>query len=323
MTRLSEFELIETLFAPLASAPGALGLKDDAAIIAPRAGHDLVVTTDMIVEGIDFFGDDPPDLIAKKALRVNLSDLAAKGAEPHAYLLNLALPTQIEMPWLAEFARGLGEDQKAYSIGLLGGDMSATPGPLSISVTAFGFVPEGQMIRRKGAQIGDAVFITGTIGDSGGGLALLKNEAGGNLSAAQRDYLIGAYRLPTPPVSFGPSLRGLASAALDVSDGLLADFGHIADTSGVCVVVDAPHIPRSEASFAFWGADAVRAATAGDDYQIAFTAPSSREGEILSAARNAGAQVAKIGRVEQGAGVVLLNEKGREIAVPRAGFRHF
>lgn len=322
MTRPSEFDLIAKLFAPLATSPGAFGLKDDAAVIAPRAGFDLVVTTDTIVDGVDFFGDDPAGSIAKKALRVNLSDLAAKGADPHAYLLTLSLPNAIEERWLEDFAHGLGEDQKHYAIDLLGGDISSTPGPLSISITAFGYVPEGRMIRRNGARIGDAVYVTGTIGDSGGGLALLKSEA----KSDEADELIAHYRVPEPPVTFGPKLRGLASAALDVSDGLLADLGHVADASGLRIVVEAQNIPRSAALRSLWGdgADAiVRAATAGDDYQIAFTAPDSREYEIVEAARVSVTQVTRIGRVVSGAGVGLLDMEGGEIAVARAGFRHF
>jgi thiamine-monophosphate kinase len=305
----SEFDLIARFFAPLAVAPGAFGLKDDAAIIAPRAGYDLVVTTDAVVAGVDFLDDDPPATIAKKALRVNLSDLAAKGAEPFAYLLTLALP-KVDAVWLAEFARGLGEDQERFGLNLLGGDMSATPGPLSIAVTAFGHVPLATMIRRLGAVPGDGVFVTGTIGDSGGGLA------------SREGVLFERYRVPEPPVAFGPSLRVLASAAIDVSDGLLADLGHVADVSGVRIAVEAERIPRSDALRALWGdgIDAiVRAATAGDDYQIAFTAPLAKEAEIASVS----VQVTRIGTVEQGSGVVLLDAQGREIAVPRKGFVHF
>lgn len=319
MPRLSEFELIAKLFAPLATSPGAFGLKDDAAVIAPRAGHDLVVTTDTIVAGVDFFADDPPDTVAKKALRVNLSDLAAKGAEPRAYLLSLMLPRDTDISWIEAFAHGLGEDQKKYSADLIGGDISSTPGPLSIAITAFGHVPEGRIIRRNGAASGDLVFVTGTIGDSAGGLSVLKGEG-------SSDSLVERYRIPEPPVLFGPKLPELASAALDVSDGLLADLAHIGETSGVRIVVEAARIPRSPALHALWGDSLeaiVRAATSGDDYQIAFTAPPSREAEIRMAARDAKVAAAKIGRVEQGAGVVLLDERGGEIAVARRGFRHF
>jgi thiamine-monophosphate kinase len=302
----SEFDLIARLFAPLATAPGAFGLKDDAAIIAARPGHDLVVTTDAVIAGVDFFEDDPPVTIAKKALRVNLSDLAAKGAEPFGYLLTLSLP-KVDAAWLGEFARGLAEDQATFGLSLLGGDMSATPGPLSIAITAFGHVPQGAMIRRAGAKPGDAVFVTGTIGDSGGGLE------------AREGVLFERYRVPEPPVAFGPSLRGVASAAIDVSDGLLADLGHIADVSGVRIAVEALRIPRSGALRALWGdtLDAiVRAATAGDDYQIAFTAARAEVAEIANV-------VTRIGTVEQGSGIVLLDAQGSEIVVALKGFAHF
>lgn len=312
---MTEFDLIAELFAPLAGE-GAFGLKDDVATIAARRGAELVATTDALVAGVDFFQGDPAHLIARKALRVNLSDLAAKGAEPHGYLLTLMLPEGIGGAFLAEFARGLREDQDAYRIALLGGDMSRTPGPLAISITAFGYVPAGRLVRRSGAKAGDDVFVTGSIGDSAGGLALLNGQAAA-ASAATGDWLIARYRLPQPRVSFAPVLRG-ASAAIDVSDGLLADLGHVAEASGVRVVVQADLIPRSPQLVDLWGngeAAIVRAATAGDDYEIAFTAcgPAS---EPLT-------QVTCIGRVEKGEGVVLLDAKGREIAVPRKGFTHF
>lgn len=309
---LSEFDLIATLFAPLATSPGAFGLKDDVAMIAPREGHDLIVTTDTIVEGVDFFGDDPPDTIARKALRVNLSDLAAKGAEPVGYLLSLMLPENIDQRFLECFAAGLADDQETFAIALLGGDMSATPGPLSISVTAFGHVPAGQLVRRSGARVGDLVFVTGTIGDSGAGLSLLRSKAS-NVSSR----LIERYRVPEPRVAFASAVRG-ASASIDVSDGLLADLAHIAETSGVRIVIDAERIPRSPEMKALWGETAtsiVRVATAGDDYEIAFTAPAPIS--------DVHTPVTAIGRVEQGNGVALLDVEGREIAVPRKGFSHF
>ena len=185
--RMNEFELIARFFAPLAGE-GAFGLKDDVALLPQRPGHDLIVTTDTISEGTDFFAFDPPHAIAQKALRVNLSDLAAKGAEPVGYLLNLSLPHTAREDWLTAFAAGLAADQKQFDLSLLGGDTGATDGPLSITVTVFGFVPTGKMVRRNGARVGDAVYVTGTIGDSGGGLAIFKREQH-TLSDAARDHL--------------------------------------------------------------------------------------------------------------------------------------
>jgi thiamine-monophosphate kinase len=254
--------------------------------------------------------------VARKALRVNLSDLAAKGAEPFGYLLTLLIPGETSPSWLAEFAGGLRQDQERFAISLLGGDMSSTPGPLSVSVTALGHVPAGRLVRRNGARAGDGVFVTGTIGDSGGGLDLLRHPSPG-VAADVRAALTARYRLPEPRVGFAQSVRG-ASASIDVSDGLLADLGHIARASGVRIVVEAARVPRSDALKALWGEsqDAwVRAATAGDDYEIAFTASSPIAGGDIP--------VARIGRVEQGSGVVLLGPQGREIEVPRAGYRHF
>lgn len=324
MSALSEFDLIEKLFAPLATAPGAFGLKDDVATIAPNPGHDLVVTTDAIVEGVDFFASDPAASVARKALRVNLSDLAAKGAEPVGYLLTLSLPRDFSVEMVADFAHGLRDDQEHYEIGLFGGDLSSTPGPLTISITAFGYVPTGKLVRRGGACVGDLIFVTGTIGDSGGGLALLSREGDRGLSVEHRNHLIDRYRLPAPPVMFGTSLKAFATAAIDVSDGLIADLGHLAEASGARVTLTASRIPRSDALRALWCDDIVRAATAGDDYQIAFTAPESLQGDILNEARIAGGvQVTCIGRVDEGTGVALLDAKGREIAVPRPGYRHF
>jgi thiamine-monophosphate kinase len=307
---LSEFGLIAKYFVPLATHPGALALTDDAAVLEETAGRELIVTADALTAGVHFLPDDPPNLIASKALRVNLSDLAAKGAEPVGYLLALALPQSIDDAWLAEFARGLAEDQKAFGVSLLGGDTTATPGPLTIAITALGRAPRGAMIRRSGAKPGDHVFVSGTIGDAGAGLAILQGKTGGDTDAA---FLIGRYRQPTPRVSLGPKLRGIASASLDVSDGLIADLGHIAETSGVRIVVEAEAIPRSAALVRF-DPDIVRAATAGDDYEIAFTASSPVPADL---------PVTCIGRVEPGQGVVLLDREGREIPVIRPGFTHF
>jgi thiamine-monophosphate kinase len=269
----------------------------------------LVVTTDTISEGVDFFPFDPPDAIAQKALRVNLSDLAAKGAEPAHYLLNLTLPHTVTPDWLAAFADGLARDQRAFNISLLGGDTGA--GQLSIAVTAFGFVPNGEMVKRSGAKVGDAVYVTGSVGDSGGGLAIFKHEKH-SLSDTDRDYLTARYRVPQPPVTFASSLRAIAHASVDVSDGLIADLGHVASASGVRIVVEGEMVPLSAPLRALWRDDTLlRAVTAGDDYQIAFTAPPGLEGPFT-----------RIGRVNDGEGVRLTLD-GKEITVPKPGYRHF
>jgi thiamine-monophosphate kinase len=308
---MDEFEIIARHFAPLATAPGAFGLKDDAAAISARPGFDLVVTTDQIAAGTDFFAGDPAGTVAQKALRVNLSDLAAKGAKPEYYLLNLSLPRPAHQEWLAEFARGLLEDQRQFGISLLGGDTSATEGPLSISVTAIGFVPEGRMVKRSGAKLGDAVYVTGTIGDAGGGLALLKGE-GKELNEAHRAYLLDRYRVPQPPVTFGNGLCDIAHAGVDVSDGLMVDLGHLALASGVGIVVEGERVPFSPALEALWGAGALaRAVAAGDDYQTAFTAPPGLSGPFT-----------RIGQVRTGDGV-SLRVNDQEVVVPQPGYRHF
>lgn len=324
--RLGEFQLIARYFAPLAKAEGAFSLSDDAATIRLPEGRELVVTVDALVEGVHFFKDDPADEIAKKALRVNLSDLAAKGAEPEGYLLALSLPGWVGNRWLESFARGLGEDQSRFGIGLLGGDTTSTPGPLTLSITALGSIENGRMLRRSGARPGDLVFVSGTIGDAGAGLALLKG-GGATLARNHRETLIGRYRLPEPRLSLGRLLVGSATASLDVSDGLIADLGHIAETSQVRIVIEAARVPLSAAFRQFSGpaqGDAVvRAAASGDDYELAFTAPPSAEARVREAAAGTGVAVAEIGRVEKGEGVVLVDSAGRSIAVERGGFTHF
>jgi thiamine-monophosphate kinase len=321
--RPSEFELIAQIFAPLATAPGALGLTDDAALLQACTGYDHIVTTDALVEGVHFRTDDAPGLVAKKALRVNLSDLAAKGAAPAGYLLALSLPPRIDLEWIEAFAHGLGEDQSAFGISLLGGDTTSTPGPLTLAITALGTIPTGTMIRRAGAKPGDGVYVSGTIGDAGGGLAILNGEDP-QISGSGRKHLIERCWLPTPRLSLGQALRGVASAALDVSDGLIADLSHIADVSVVRVEIEGERIPRSPALHALWG-DSVeailRAATSGDDYEIAFTA--GAEAEVAQAARDTGVAITRIGRVVEGSGVSLRNLDGHDISVRFGGYRHF
>lgn len=317
---VSEFALITRYFAPLAEDPAALGLTDDACLLPQEAGFEAVITADALVEGVHFLPSDPPDLIASKALRVNLSDLAAKGAVPRGYLLALSLPRDLDDAWLASFARGLAADQEQFGVSLLGGDTTATPGPLTIAITALGQVPAGSMIRRSGARPGDAVFVSGTIGDAGAGLHLLQ----GSLAAGEgAEFLTGRYHQPTPRLSLGQALRGIATASLDVSDGLLADLAHIAQVSKVRLVVEADRIPLSPALRRHWpGLEGIiRAATSGDDYEIAFTAASASA--VAAAASKCYVSATNIGHVEKGEGVTLVDGAGNIIPVARKGYLHF
>ena len=231
-----EDRLIARHFKPIAWHPGALGLTDDAAMLTPPPGHTLVVTADANVGGVHFFPDDPPDAIARKALRVNLSDLAAKGAKAAGFVLTLALPKGVGDDWLKAFARGLGADAKTYDCPLLGGDTVYTPGPVAISITAFGTLPKATMVKRSGARVGDHVIVTGTIGDAALGLKLRKERGATKrwkLDTTMRRHLLARYLVPNPRNALAEALRRNASAAMDVSDGLVGDLGKLCRASGV------------------------------------------------------------------------------------------
>ena len=266
--RLTEDELIEKLFAPLAG-PAGLGLEDDVALLP--AGGESVATVDALVAGVHFFSDDPPGAIAKKALRVNLSDLAAKGAEPLGFLLALALPEDWTNDWLMAFAQGLGEDAGAFACPLLGGDTVKTPGPLTISITALGRV-RGRFVPRAGAKVGDGVFVSGTIGDAALGLRLRKEPAlAARLSPSARDFLLDRYLLPRTRLDLAGELRAGASAAMDVSDGLLGDLAKLARVSKVSSRIALADIPFSEAAREALALDPALLETllsGGDDYEI-------------------------------------------------------
>ena len=313
-----EFELIERLFAKLAG-PGGLSLKDDAAILKPRSGCDLVLTKDAIAEGRHYLPDDPPGDIARKLLRVNLSDLAAKGA----CLLSCAWGPGIDVGWIEAFCAGLEEDQAAYHIELLGGDTIRVDGPTVLSLTAIGEVAAGQMVRRAGARIGDDVYVTGTIGDAA--LGLLVTTGALALASPANEALVQRYRVPEPPVSFGAILAGFAHASVDVSDGLLADLTHMCEASGVGAEIEQNAIPLSpfvqeglRQSPDLWE----RILCGGDDYQTLFTASADRAAEVIAAARKTAIQVTKIGRVAAEK-INLLDDSGNPATVSREGFRHF
>ena len=323
-----EDALIARYFKPLATDPGAFNLGDDAAVLKP-SGDDIVVTTDAIVEGVHFLADDPPDTVARKALRVNLSDLAAKGATPAGFVLTLALRAADDA-WLTPFARGLGSDAGLFGCPLLGGDTVSTPGPLTISITAFGRVPAGKMVRRSGAKPGDRVMVTGTIGDAALGLDILK---GGPVAAALADdagaraMLIGRYRVPQPRNALAKAVRNHARAAMDVSDGLAGDLAKLCGVSGVSAVIDAPSIPLSPAAAALLARDTVDIETivsGGDDYEVLCTIPEDSFEALVQAAGQAGVAVSSVGVIVAGSSVPrFLDGEGREIALPRLSYSHF
>jgi thiamine-monophosphate kinase len=323
-----EFEVIRTLFAPLATSAGARGLLDDVAVL--EASGKLVVTTDAIVEGVHFLADDPIDTVAKKALRVNLSDLVAKGARPIGALLTLVWPDRRASRELADFARGLREDMELFSIPLLGGDTTSTPGPLTVSITAFG-APLGERVpSRAGAKAGEQVWVTGFIGQAFLGLRALK-EAPDVIGANARDRvgaeeIVDWYRIPRPPIGFAPVIARYASASTDVSDGLVADAANIARASGVGIRIHGEAIPLSSAGHAYVSKFGARGlaelVTGGDDYQALFTAAPEHRGAIIAAARAADVNVALIGDVVEGGGVEISVVDGAPLDLNAFGHRH-
>jgi thiamine-monophosphate kinase len=319
-----EDRLIARFFEPLATNPGALGLTDDAALIVPPDGHDLIVTADMLVAGMHYFEDDPADAVARKALRVNLSDLAAKGARPLGFLLSIALPRQDET-WLAAFARGLGEDAAAYACPLFGGDTVKTTGPVAISISMFGAVPSGTMVRRRGAQPGDRILVSGTIGDGALGLQLRRGTAV-TRSDAHRAFLLGRYLLPQPRTRLAPALRAHAHAAMDVSDGLAGDLAKLCRVSGVAAEVEVSRVPLSPAAadaLAFKPPLRDTVLTGGDDYEIVCAVAPDRVSAIQAAARAVDAALTEIGVVHDGEGVAFRLDDGSQLDLSHASFSHF
>jgi thiamine-monophosphate kinase len=324
----AEERLIARYFGPLATAPGAFGLSDDAAVVTPPPGFDLVLTTDGVIAGVHFFADDAPQNIGRKALRMNLSDLAAKGAKPAGFLLSIALPGKIDEAWLAGFAAGLGEDAARYQCPLLGGDTDHTPGPLSVSIAAFGVLPHGAMVRRSTAKVGDAVVVSGTIGDAALGV-LLRRDASlaqrWRLSEAMSAHLKDRYLLPQPRNALAEALRQYASAAMDVSDGLAGDLGKLCRASGVAADIDVARVPLSDAARAAIAADPAlleTALTGGDDYEIVLTLAPEKFSALRAAAQGAGIAVTEIGRVTAGQGARFLRD-GNALSFAQASYSHF
>jgi thiamine-monophosphate kinase len=317
--RIGEFELIARYFAPLAKGfAGAGGLKSDNAFLAADARHDLVVKTDTIVSGVHFLADERPELVAARGLRVCLSDLAAGGATPHVYQLALSLTRGWTERWVAGFARGLAADQRRFGIVLCGGDTTGTPGPTTISITAFGKVARGKGLGRDGARAGDELWVSGTIGD--GALGLL--AARGELKSVALEK---RYRLPQPRTSLGPLLVGIATATADISDGLLADVGHIADASGLAARIERDQVPLSAAARGVLSAKPLlwsNVLGGGDDYELAIAVPARKRAALLAASHAAGVKVTHVGAFSKGSGVVLT-VSGQPQRLAQSGYVHF
>jgi thiamine-monophosphate kinase len=331
MPRPSEDELIATYFAPLAG-PGALGLRDDAAVLAQKPGHDSVATKDMLIAGVHFFSDDPPGAVSRKALRVNLSDLAAKGAEPSGFLLGLALPEDWTAHWLAGFAQGLGEDAAAYKCPLLGGDTVKSSGPLIVSITAFGTVPAQKMILRAGVAAGDHIYVTGTIGDAALGLKFrfdVPQDAKWTHCVKQADaaYLAGRALLPRPRLCLREALRAHAHAAIDISDGFAGDLAKLLGQTGMTAKVMTADVPLSEAAQKILHEAPTlleTILTGGDDYEILCAVPPSQSAAFVADAAAAGVVVRPVATATPGnVPPVFENAEGRKLVFAQSSFRHF
>jgi thiamine-monophosphate kinase len=325
LSRPSEDDLIARYFAPIAG-PAGLGLRDDAALLHPHPGEDLVLTADMLVAGVHFFADDPPGSIAQKALRVNLSDLAAKGARPLGFLLSLALPRDWTADWLKAFADGLASDASAYDCPLAGGDTVATPGPLTLSVTAFGAVPPGRMAMRTGVKAGDRLYVTGTIGDAAIGLRIRAGKGPG-IAHSEREFLLDRYLTPQPRVALAKAMRLHAHAGMDVSDGFVGDLTKMLSVSGVSARVPIYRLPLSHPARAAVAANPdlfTVAATGGDDYELlASVAPDSASAFEAEAAA-VGVAVTCVGEAIEGYEPPrFIGPDGGTVTFPRGSYSHF
>ena len=328
-TESSEDRLIAKYFMPLATSSGAFGLLDDAAVLTPPPGCDLVLKTDAIIGGVHFFPDDPADTVAQKALRVNISDLAAKGATPLGCLLSLGMPVGVSESWLAAFSDGLGADTARFNCPLFGGDTVRTPDAIMVSITVIGTVQVGKMVRRAGATPGDHIFVTGSIGDAALGLNLRKDPSvrtRWNLSNAEHDFLAQRYLIPEPRIAIAKTLGEFASAAMDVSDGLVGDLQKLCRASGVSAEVEAASVPLSAAARKALGAEPALIEillTNGDDYEVLAAVPPGRLMAFLAAASKAGVPVTDIGVIAEGVDAPHFVQDGRVLKFARRSFSHF
>lgn len=325
-----EDSIIQEFLAPLAAGyPGAFGLKDDCAVIAPPGGCELVVKTDPIVEGVHFLPGTAPEDIAWRALAVNVSDLAGKGAIPIGYLMALALPEAPKRIWLERFTSGLGEAQRALGCHLIGGDTDCRPGPLTVAITVFGSVPVGQIVRRGTARVGDHLFVTGTLGDAALGLALLKDAALAQrlgLETSETADVVNRFLRPQPRLALRPLLLAHASAAMDLSDGLMKDSGRMCASSGVAACLGAAVLPLSAPMRKAVATDTEwfkASAAAGDDYEILAAIPGTRMADFVNDAAALDFPVTRIGEIRAGSGVRMEQPDGSDVIFKRTGWDHF
>ena len=325
--RPDEFETILRLLAPLADHPAARNLLDDVAVLEPPPGKTLVLTHDTLVEGVHFLATDPANTVARKLLRVNLSDLAAKGAQPFGYLMSCAWSERCDWDWREDFARGLASDQARFNLALLGGDTVSTPGPLTLGATLIGWGDHGRTPSRAGASAGDAVLVSGTIGDGGLGLEAAGKSGVKRFGDLDAAWLADRYRRPRPRLELADLIAREATASADVSDGLVADAGNIARASGLAMMLDLRQVPLSEAGRRWLerqedaAAAVERLATSGDDYEIVFTAPPARVEAIQAEAESIGCPVVMVGSVQPGEGVATT-WGGVPMELSRQGWRH-
>jgi thiamine-monophosphate kinase len=311
-----EFALIARHFRPLAG-PGAAELADDAAVITPPSGRELVLSVDAMVAGVHFLADDPPALVGRKLLRVNLSDLAAKGADPLGYLMSVCAPRATPDSWFADFAAGLAEDQARFGLTLLGGDTSSTPGPVALSLTILGHVAPGEAVRRMGAHAGDGIWVSGTIGDGALGLAVARGRL-----ADPSGYLLDRYQLPRPRL--GLPIAGIASASMDISDGLVQDLGHLCRAGNLRAEIEAAAVPLSDAARAAGPDWLTTCLTGGDDYELLLAVPPDREQALQAAGAAASLSLTRIGHFRPGIPeVILTGPDGTRLPLGAGGWSHF
>ncbi|KXV35077.1 thiamine-monophosphate kinase [Gluconobacter thailandicus] len=312
-----EFSFIARHFRPLAGRE-SLDLRDDCALISCPLGQELAISTDTMVENVHFLPDDPPETLGRKLLRCNLSDIAAMGAAPYAYTLNVTIPRgpRHNDTWFSAFVAGLSEDHAQYGVTLLGGDTTSTSGPLVLSATVFGRLIKGTALRRNGAKPGDSLWVTGTIGDAALGLLALQGKI-----SDPSGFLADRYRLPQPRT--GLALNGIVHAAMDISDGLIQDCQHIAEESEVAIDLQAEAVPASPAAKTLGPAWLEQRLTGGDDYELLLACPPGHEHSLARICREAGVPVTRIGSVRSGRGVRALNRDGQVIQFLKGGWQHF